>query len=124
MPIISHTPKKLVEAKHDAIVKLQEKCNSCKLLYKREVKDIFIYSVCRDYSTDDGPAMVAIAQYDEDTYAIYAPEYLTQEQYVVFEFLMRDVEPQDKLVVFSKESYDVIMKNNYSKKPINVQMYV
>ena len=33
-------------------------------------------------------------------------------------------EPQDKLVVFSKESYDVIMKNNYSKKPINVQMYV
>lgn len=66
--------------------------------------------------------MVAIAAYGEHIYAIYAPEYLTQEQYVVFEFLMRDVEPQDKLVVFSKESYDAIMKNNYSKQPIDVQM--
>ena len=124
MPIISYTPKKRVEAQHNAIRMLQEKCDSCNLFCNRECKEIFIYSVCGDYITDDGEAMVAIAAYGEHIYAIYAPEYLTQEQYVVFEFLMRDVEPQDKLVVFSKESYDAIMKNNYSKQPIDVQMCV
>lgn len=67
--------------------------------------------------------MVAIAKYGNDTYAIHAPEYLTKEQFVVIEFVLRDIKPDDKIVVFSQESYNALGKYSYGK-PINVRLYV
>lgn len=121
MPIISWEDQKNIEVKHNAIAKLQEKCESCKLFRGKVAKDIYCYSIRGEYSTDDGPAMLVIASYDKDTYAIYAPEYLTHEQLDVFEFFLREVEPRDKLIVFSKKSYNAV-KEHRCGKSVNVKL--
>ena len=123
MPFISRTSKKQVENQYNTIAKLQEKCEACKAFQGQTAKEIYTYEVCSDYSTDDGPAMVAIAKYGNDTYAIHAPEYLTKEQYVVIEFVLRDIQPDDKIVVFSLETYNALGKYSYGKS-LNVQLHV
>ena len=123
MPLISTTSKKQIENQYNAIAKLQEKCESCKSFRGKVAKSIFIYEVCTDYQTSDGPAMLAIADYGNNNYAIYTPDYLTDEQLVVFEFLLRDVDKNDKLVVFSQRSYEAVKKYSYSKS-VNVKLHV
>ena len=131
MPIVSSVSKKEVEAQYDAISKLQEKCKLHGVFRGSEAKRMFSYKICvdSDYSnkrTDDGPAMAAVAVFDDNgnEYAIYAPEYLNQEQKdSIFELLLRDVEKKDKIAVFSNDSYEVVEKYCYDK-PVNVKLYV
>lgn len=123
MPFISRASKKHVETQYNALAKLQEKCEACKVFQGQTAKEIYTYEVCGDYSTEDGPAMVAIAKYGNDTYAIHAPEYLAKEQYVVIEFVLRDINPSEKIVVFSLETYNALGKYSYGK-PINVQLCI
>jgi len=122
MPLISTTSKKQIENQYNAIAKLQEKCESCKCFRGKVAKSIFIYEVCTEYQTSDGPAMLAVADYGNNNYAIYTPDYLTDEQLVVFEFLLRDVDKNDKLVVFSQRSYEAVKKYSYSKS-VNVRLH-
>ena len=110
-----------IELHHDAIAKLQEKCESCKLFQAQTAKETYTYSVCREYVTDEGPAMVAIAKYGEDTYAIYAPDYLTERQLVVLEFILRDIKSEDKIVVFSQKCFNALGKYSYGKQ-LNVRL--
>ncbi len=125
MPLISITPKKNVELLHNTILELQQKCESCDLLREKTVKEIFTYAVSNDYVTDDGPAMVAIASYDNNIYAIHAPEYLTDKQFVVFEFLLCNIEPQDEIIVFSQSAYIAVKKYTNGKvKPYNIYLCV
>lgn len=123
MPLVSTTSKKQIENQYNAIAKLQEKCESCKSFRGKVAKSIFIYEVCTDYQTSDGPAMLAIADFGDNNYAIHTPDYLTDKQLVVFEFLLRDVDNKDKIVVFSKRSYDAVKKYSYGK-PVNVKLHV
>jgi len=120
---VSATPKKHIENQYDAILKLQEKCQSCKSLQSKVAENILIYSVRESYTTEDGPAMLAIAHLGNDEYAIYAPDYLTDEQLIVFERLMNGANDTDKFVVFSKRSYDAMKKYSYGR-PINVELHV
>lgn len=121
--MISTTSKKSIESQYNAITKLQEKCESCNAFRGQTAKKIWLYSICGEYSTEEGQAMLAIAEYEKNTYAIYAPEYLTEKQFVVIEFLLREVEPEDKIVVFSQETYNALGKYSYGK-PMNVQLCV
>lgn len=123
MPFILNSSKKHIEAKYNLLVKLEEKCKNCKLLSRRAAKDAYIYSISGDYAIEDGPAMVAIAEYDNNIYAIYAPEYLIEEQFLVIEFLVRDIELTDKIIVFQNKILEVINERSYGK-PINVQLYI
>jgi len=131
MPIVSSISKQEVEAQHDAISKLQEKCKLHGVFRGKEVKKIFIYKICvdanwRNSRTEDGPAMAAVATFDDNgnKYAIYAPEYLNESQKnSIFELLLRNVEKKDKIAVFSKDSYEVVKKYCYDK-PVNVKLYV
>ena len=122
MPFIAKTSKEEIELQSTIIAKLEEKCASCTKLLEESVDSIWTYSVVVGYRTDDGPAIVAIAKYG-NIYAIYEPEYLTEEQLVVYEFLIRDVESKDRLIVFSKRGYDAIKKYDYNKR-VNVELYV
>lgn len=123
MPLISTTLKKQIETQYNAISKLQEKCESCDQFRGKVAKSIYIYEVCTDYRTSDGPAMLAIADYGDNNYAIHTPDYLTDEQLTVFEFLLRDVDNNDKLVVFSQRSYDAVKKYSYGKL-VSVKLHV
>ena len=114
MPIISTVTQKQVKAQHEAMEKLLWKCEESNL-FKKSVEQVWCYYVCGDYVTDDGPAMVAIAKFG-NVYAMRTPEYLTEKQLVVFEFVLRDAEPQDEIVVFSKKDYDAVMKYKYNKE--------
>ena len=122
MPLVSTTSQKQIEAEYNAIKKLQEKCKSCKAFRGKVAKSTFIYLV-HGYKTDDGPAMLAIANYEDNNHAIYTPAYLTEEQLVIFEFLLRDVDKNDKITVFSRRSYDAVKKYSYGK-PVNVKLHV
>lgn len=122
MPIVGTISKKSIEAQYNMIKELQEKCESCKLFKKKTADDIWVFTVHSDYETEDGAAMVAIAQYG-NTYAIHPPKYLTGKQWTVLEFLLRRIEPTDKLVVFSQETFQYLGKYS-SGKPLNVQLCV
>ena len=114
MPIISTVTQKQVKVQQEAMEKLLWKCEESNL-FKKSAEQVWCYYVCGDYATDDGPAMVAIAKFG-NVYAMRTPEYLTEKQLVVFEFVLRDAEPQDEIVVFSKKDYDAVMKYKYSKE--------
>ena len=131
MPIVSSISKKEVEAQYDAISKLQEKCKLHGVFRGKEAKKVFIYKICVDTTwrnsyTDDGPAMAAVATFDDNgnQYAIYAPEYLNESQKnKIIAQLLRDVEKKDKIAVFSEGTYEVVKKYCYDK-PVNVKLYV
>ena len=123
MPLVSYTSKEVIESEHDAITKLMEKCKSCDLLKGQEPNEVVTMSI-PDYVNKNGlPAMIAIAQYiPKGIMAIYEPKWLTKKQMVVLDFFVRDdVEPTDKVIVFSQRTYDAI--KSYSSKPVNVQLY-
>lgn len=122
MPMIRTIPKKNVEAEYNTINELQEKCESCKLFKKKTADSVFIYSILKEYSTENGDALIAVARYGH-TYAIHSPKYLTGKQWTVLEFFLRDVEPKDKLVVFSQEIFENLGRYSYGK-PLNVQLCI
>lgn len=122
MPIISIIPKKTIVAEYNTINELQEKCESCELFKKKTADDIFIYKVETDYRTEKGDAMIAVARYG-DTYALHPPKYLTGKQWTILEFFLGYLEPKDKLVVFSQETFENLEKYSYGNE-LNVQLCV
>ena len=124
MPIVSKTFKKDIEAQCEAISKLQEKCKLHGVFRGKEAKEIFIYQICVDSfdwntHTEDGPAMVAVAVFDDNgnEYAIYAPEYLNQRQRnSVFQLLLKEADKNDTIAVFSWDDYDALCKYSYDKE--------
>ena len=122
MPILTVTPKKVVELQHDALEKLNKRCLSCYRLRNQTADTIFVYSISMDYESPDGQAMLAIAKYDNNTYAIHPADYLTDEQYEIFSFFLRDIEDGATFVVFSQKSFDAIKKYSYDKKNIKVRL--
>ena len=125
MTFISWTKSSVIEAKHDAITKLMEKCNSCDLLRNQEPDEVVTMSVT-GYNDEESElsAMIAIAKYRlAKIMAVYAPEYLSESQMSIFEFFVRNVVGStNKVIVFSKRDFEAI--ENYKSKPVNVQLYV
>ena len=120
MPIVSHTPQKTIELQHNAIKALEELCSKN---FPGKIADYtFTYSICNQYVTYDGPAMIAVAQYG-NWYAIYVPEYFSEEQFKIFEYFLRDAEENDTFFVFSEKSHAAMKKYSYGK-PINVVLYI
>lgn len=109
MPIISTIPKENIDFCCEIFKELQKKCDSCEIFEGKKVDKIFIYKLASDYFTVSGPAMVGIAKYG-NIYAINAPKYLSGEQWHILEFLARDTEPEDQLVVFSEEVFNNLKK--------------
>ena len=112
MPFVSTTTKKRVQVYQYAFVRLETVI--APLLDGKEPDSEFIYELDSRYSTDDGPAMIAVARIG-DRHALYAPEYLTEKQLVIFEFFLRDADSNDHLVVFSQRDYDAVKKYLYGK---------
>lgn len=124
MPIVGTSSSETIEAQYNTINELKQKCESCKLFNGKPADSVYVYTVLLgDYDTEDGPAMIAIARYG-DTYAILPPKYLTGDQWSVLEYWLRDyVEPGDKLVFFSQETFANLGKCSHGK-PLNVQLCV
>ena len=91
------------------------------LLNGKEPDDEYIFEFQdSSYSTDDDPAMVAMA-YIGNVYAICTPDYLTDEQLAIFEEILWDVESDNHIVVFSQRDYDAVKKYLCGKE-VDVKM--
>lgn len=108
-----------IEVQYEVIKKLRQKCDECKLLRDKDLEQIWAYSMPA-FLTEAGDAMVAMAHYSDNTYAIYAPEYL-EEQCKIFEYVMKVMYPIKQLIVFQKKVYDALPLHNF--KDINVKLY-
>ena len=106
MPFVSTTPKKRVKTYQDAFNRLESLISH---LLGKEPEEEYIYELDSRYSTDDGPAMLAVAIIG-DSHAVYAPKYLTEEQLVIFEFFLRKADSNDHLIVFSQRDYEAVKK--------------
>ena len=113
MPIVSTTTKKRVNFYQDAFNRLESLI--IPLLNGKEAEKEFIYELDHRYITDDGPAIIAVAQID-NSLALYAPEYLNEYQLVIFEFFLRAADSKDELIVFSQRDYDTIQRYLYGKE--------
>ena len=122
MPMVGFVPKEDIEAEYNTIKELQEKCESCKLFKGKKPDDFFIYKIFGEYATEDGQAMVAIARYGK-TVAIYPPKYLTGKQWGVLNLFMKELEPDDSLVVFSQETFENLGRYSYGRQ-LNVRLFV
>lgn len=120
MPFVGTYSKKTIENYYNTVQELQEKCESCNIFEGKIVDEIFIYKVYRDYTTTDGPAMVAIARYS-NTYVVYPPKYLMGKQWCVLEFFLRELKPDDTIVCFNTETFENIQKYRCGKE-IKVQL--
>lgn len=105
MPFVSTTPKKLVKTYQNAINRLDSLI--APLLNGAEPEEEYIYKLDSSYSADDGPAMIAVAIIG-DKCALYAPEYLSRNQLVIFEMFLREAVSNYHLVVFSQRDYDAV----------------
>ena len=112
MPFIQTLSKKVVQREYETFEKL-EKLVKEKL--NENIEDECIYKLDNRYTTDSGPAIIAIAELDDCRYAIYAPEYLNQEQISIFEHLMKDFNSDLYyhlknliFIVFSKRDFDQV----------------
>lgn len=110
MAMVSTTSKKHVDKQQEAFKILESG------LDKKKIEEEYIFELDNRYSTDAGAAMVAIAKLKDDTYALYAPEYLNEKQLVVFEFLLRNADENDHILVFSQRDYDAVKKYTYDKE--------
>ena len=112
MPFVSTTPKKRVKTYQDAFNRLESLIDH---LLGKEPEEEYIYELDSRYSTDDGPAMIAVAIIG-DSHAVYAPKYLTDKQLVIFEHFLRKADSNDHLIVFSQRDYEAVKKYLYSKE--------
>ena len=122
MPMLSLVSKKQLELQLNSLLELEKKCVEHKIFKETEEANFYTFSILRDYTTESGHAMLAVAN-SNNVYAIHTPEYLTEKQMAVFEFLLRDAEPHEKIIVFSQKSYDAVKKYSYGKS-LNVTLYV
>jgi hypothetical protein len=113
MPIVSTTTKKRVNFYQDAFNRLDSLI--APLLNGKEAENEFIYELDYRYFTEDGPAMIAVAQIG-NSLALYAPEYLNENQLVIFEFFLRAADSKNELIVFSQKDYDTIQRYLYGKE--------
>ncbi len=121
MPFIGKVHMKNVEAKYKLLKELQELCNSRDLLKNNTPDEVFVYQDMIDNQTQDGFAMIGVARY-ENTYVIQPASYLSGSQWSILEFFLRDMKPQDHIVVFSQELFNNVRK--YSKgDSINLKFY-
>ena len=115
MPLVSISFKEEIVGQYELLQTLEEKCKKSIFFAKGKESDkTFIYSVSNPippkYNT-----MVAISQYGK-RYAMLTPEDLTEKDLVVFEFILRDADPDEEIVVFTKRDYHAVKKYLYGNK--------
>jgi hypothetical protein len=93
---------------------LMLKCKESKLFARKDAEQTFIYSVSNPIPTRYD-MMIAISKYGKK-YAMLTPEDLTEKELMVFEFVLRDVDLDEEIVVFTKREYDAVKKYLYGKK--------
>lgn len=124
MRVIS-TPKELIESQYAAIEKLQEECESCKWLRGKIAEKTYIYAAEKTQVASCKPAMLAIAKYEDNTYAVYAPNNLARSQFYIFFSLLQDLNENDNVIVFSRSVYDAIKSRSRKYgKPLKVKLSV
>lgn len=97
--------------KEDALKRLQEFCSSkCVMTENLTPQKTYIFSVINGYTTEDGPPMIAVNEYEDKLYAVYAPEWLTYKQYDVFRLFM-EFFSDERIVLFSKVAYEAAMEH-------------
>jgi len=114
MPLVSVISKEEICKQHGMIGMLMIKCKSCKLFERKEAERSWIYTVSNPihpkYDT-----MVAISKYGKK-YAMLTPEDLTEEEMIVFAYVLDDAEPDEEIVVFTQRDYDAVKKYLRDKK--------
>ena len=121
MPFVSTISKNKVAEQYNTIKLLEKSCKSCKLFVRREPEYTIIYSIHNPDSRIQD-SMVAISKYGK-TYAMRTPENLSMEGFGIFEFVLRDLETDEEIVVFSRKDYDAV-KAYLRDKENKVIMYV
>jgi len=114
MPLVSINPKKEIISYYELIQMLEKKCESCKLFAGKEAENTFIYSVSNPIHPKFDTS-VAVSKYGK-IYAMCTPEDLTEKELVVFEFILRDADPDEEIVVFTKRDYHAVKKYMYGNK--------
>lgn len=107
MPFVTSIPKKNLEAQMEVLNKLESECEKKKIFGGKEADDIFVYYIMGEFSTKEGPAMMACARYKR-VYAIVTADYLTKEQIkAVYHSIMSDLLKEEEILVFSEEDYKI-----------------
>ena len=125
MALVSVTQKAVIKRQYNMLEQLEGKCSSCELLKGQIPEMEYIYTFHDSVNSSQGEhPMLAIAQYNScNTYAIYSQGKMTQGQLYAYELFLREVkkyvEPGDKIVVFSQESYEFV-KEYVSDKEMSV----
>ena len=114
MPMSSMISKEEVCKQYGLLGMLEIKCKRSKLFAKKEAEQTFIYSIFNPIPPKYS-MMAAISKYGKK-YAILTPEDLTEKELVIFEFVLREADPDDEFVVFSKRDYHAAKKYLYDKK--------
>lgn len=122
MPLLTYNPEKIIKTENDSLIELRKKCKACSWLKGKVAENIATFKfLMEDYSTEDGPAILAFAQYG-NTCAIYTPQYLKGEQWLILECFLDYIEEDDELIVFSKEVFERLREYRWRK--LNVKLSI
>lgn len=117
MPLVSIILQKKIELQMDALKMLKDKCDKVSVLRFRRLYKSYIFTVHDlklEYPKQPCEVSIAVAEYRRNIFAIYPVRGISGEKYVIFDYFVRNkLKNGDTVIVFSKKSYDAIMK--YSK---------
>ena len=101
--------KEHIAEEYITLERLESKCNSCRFFKGRNAEETFIYVV---YEPD---TMVGISRYGKK-YAMLTPDSLTEEELIVFAYVLEEMGPDEEIVVFTKRDYNAVLKYLRGKK--------
>ena len=121
MPTITMISKDQAKHINSVIAELEEKCSKTEMLAGLTAKYTNAHWVNVDHWTEDGPAIVAVAIYENGIRAIYLPEYLEESQLVVVDSIFTDIMEDAIVITFSPRDYELVRR--YGKYIKDVRLF-
>lgn len=113
MPMSSTISKQAIQDNAKLFEDLSTACAYSKALEGLKPDEEFIYNIYGHGMCGTDNTKAAIARYG-NIHAVMTPKDLTDEQMVVFEFIIRDMTGDDEVLVFTDRDFEFAKKYAYS----------
>lgn len=112
MPMVSRTTKSCIESESNLLKALETQIAS----WSQKPTSMYIFELHQVFDGKEEFPEIAVATFGPHSCALYAQENLTEKELVIFEFFLRDLDPDDQIVVFNQRDFDAVKKYLYGKK--------
>ena len=123
MPTVTVTSKRQVNLDVLTLNKLEKLCKRCYYLKRERVQKMYVFSVLGEEGkvTKQDDLMMAVAEYNNDTFAIYPAEYLDESDFHIIQYFLDFFKRIKTIIVFDQVTYNAVIKYSRGR---NLSIYM